>query len=152
MSPGRSSATSGAWSGPAGPVTTVAVPGVSLRAVLCYPAKAGAIDDRQLVAILHEAGLVHFSNRLDHCESWAHVMSLGEQQRIALARVLLDPPDVLCLDEASSALDEDMEQQLYARIVAVMHSGILLSVGHRATLDAGLFMPAGSASAIRAMV
>ncbi|MEE9929176.1 ABC transporter ATP-binding protein/permease [Microvirgula aerodenitrificans] len=131
----------------------------SLRAALCYPAKAGAIDDRQLVAILHEVGLVHFSNRLDSCESWAHVMSLGEQQRIALARVLLDPPDVLCLDEASSALDESMELLLYARIAVVMRDGILLSVGHRAglgqhhraTLDVSRFMPAEPASAIRAM-
>lgn len=131
----------------------------SLRAVLCYPAEAGAIDDRRLAGMLHEVGLAHFSDRLDRCESWAHVMSLGEQQRIALARVLLDPPDVLCLDEASSALDEDMEQRLYARIAAVMGNGILLSVGHRAglgrhhraVLDVGHFMPAEAASAIRAM-
>ena len=59
------------------------------------------------------------------------MLSLGEQQRVALARVLLLQPDILFLDEATSALDEAMETHLYALVGNAMKKGILVSVGHR---------------------
>mgnify|MGYP002135786134 FL=1 len=73
--------------------------------------------------------------RLDDEALWSHILSVGEQQRIAFARALLVKPALLFMDEASSALDEQSEAQLYGLLKSQLPHSILVSVGHRSTLQ-----------------
>lgn len=106
----------------------------SLRDQLCYP-RATPASDEQLRAMLAEVNLADLPERfggLDAEMNWTDVLSPGEQQRIAFARLLLNRPRYAFLDEATSALDADNEALLYERLSA---SGIsFLSAGHRPTL------------------
>jgi putative ATP-binding cassette transporter len=81
-------------------------------------------------------GLPALALRLEEAAAWPHVLSLGEQQRLSIARVLLVRPDVLLLDEATAALDEPLEARLYALIAQRLPKVVLLSIGHRSTLVA----------------
>jgi putative ATP-binding cassette transporter len=67
-------------------------------------------------------------------DNWSQRLSLGEQQRLAFARILLVKPALLFLDEATSALDEASEKRLYGLLRAVLWRPTLVSVGHRSTL------------------
>ena len=77
------------------------------------PAAAGDIDDTAIRAALDTVALGHLETRLDEVQDWAKVLSPGEQQRIAFARVLLTKPRAVFLDESTSALDEGQEFALY---------------------------------------
>ncbi|WP_051534789.1 ABC transporter ATP-binding protein/permease [Deefgea rivuli] len=105
----------------------------TLRAALYYPQPAQH-DDAKITELLAMAGLSHLLPRLDETDAWSHVLSLGEQQRIALLRVLLLKPDFLFMDESTSALDVAGEARLYAAVVECMKDGVLVSVGHRVGL------------------
>ena len=67
---------------------------------------------------------------------WGHILSIGEQQRVAFARVLYNQPSIVFLDEATSATDEGLEHALYTLLRTELPQAILVSVGHRSTLDA----------------
>ncbi len=105
----------------------------TLRAALFYPKTTGH-EDATLADLLELAGLSHLLPRLDEVDSWSHVLSLGEQQRVALLRVLLLKPDFLLMDESSSALDAAGEAKLYAAVAECMKQGVMVSVGHRSGL------------------
>ncbi len=105
----------------------------TLRDALYYP-QAARNDDAQIAELLALAGLSHLLPRLDETDAWSHVLSLGEQQRIALLRVMLVKPDFLFMDESTSALDAAGEARLYAAVVEYMKDGVMVSVGHRAGL------------------
>ena len=105
----------------------------TLREALCYPLPPQ--DDSVLSPLLAEVGLERLAARLDDNEPWSHILSVGEQQRIAFARALLVKPALLFMDEASSALDESSEATLYALLKARLPATILVSVGHRSTLQ-----------------
>ena len=105
----------------------------TLRAALYYP-QAARHEDATLADLLELAGLSHLLPRLDEVDSWSHVLSLGEQQRVALLRVLLLEPDFLLMDESSSALDAAGEAKLYAAVAECMKQGVMVSVGHRSGL------------------
>ncbi|MBM5575110.1 ABC transporter ATP-binding protein/permease [Deefgea sp. CFH1-16] len=105
----------------------------TLRAALFYPKTTGH-EDATLADLLELAGLSHLLPRLDEVDSWSHVLSLGEQQRVALLRVLLLEPDFLLMDESSSALDAAGEAKLYAAVAQCMKKGVMVSVGHRSGL------------------
>ncbi|WP_373975737.1 ABC transporter ATP-binding protein/permease [Chitinibacter sp. SCUT-21] len=105
----------------------------SLRAALYYPNVAEQ-DDEKIGDLLALAGLSHLMPRLDEVDAWSHVLSLGEQQRIALLRAILVKPDFLLMDESTSALDADGEAILYAAVREAMKGGVMISVGHRAGL------------------
>ena len=108
----------------------------SLKDVLIYPERERAFDEAELRAALTDCGLGELAPRLHETAPWHLQLSLGEQQRLAFARALLLRPDWLFLDEASSALDEAAEAQLYGLLSArLVHSG-MLSVGHRSSLAA----------------
>ena len=107
----------------------------SLRRALYYPLTVGGKDD-VLQAVLQKVGLAEFASRLDEVDDWSRILSLGEQQRLAFARVLLVKPDWLFLDEATAALDEPREAELYEMLVRELPDMSIVSVGHRSTLYA----------------
>ncbi|MGI9161964.1 MAG: ABC transporter ATP-binding protein/permease [Mycobacterium sp.] len=106
-----------------------------LRTVVSYPSKAGEIPDEDLQLALSKVALPHLINRLNDKEDWAKVLSPGEQQRIAFARILLTIPKAVFLDEATSALDEGLEQVVYDLVRAELPDMIIVSVSHRPTVD-----------------
>ena len=106
----------------------------SLRDVVSYPRPAGGVDDATLREALAAVGLPGLASRLDEDGHWALQLSPGEQQRIAFARVLVQKPDWLFLDEATSAVDEATEARLYHLVRERLPGTALFSVGHRGTL------------------
>ncbi|SHL10691.1 putative ATP-binding cassette transporter [Selenomonas ruminantium] len=107
----------------------------SLRRALYYPGTAAGSDEK-LQAVLQTVGLEKFVSRLDEIDDWSRILSLGEQQRLAFARVLLTKPDWVFLDEATSALDEPREAEMYQMLAKELPDMGVVSVGHRSTLFA----------------
>lgn len=108
----------------------------TLREVLLYPDAAQNIKESEIREIMVQCRLEWLVDQLERVEDWSHVLSLGEQQRIAFARVLLQRPKWLFLDEATSALDEATEKLLYKLVREKLKDTTLVSVGHRSTLNA----------------
>jgi putative ATP-binding cassette transporter len=106
-----------------------------LRTVISYPAIAGEFDDAAIQSALDTVALGHLSGRLDEVADWAKVLSPGEQQRIAFARVLLAKPKAVFLDESTSALDEGQEFALYRSLRTALPECIVVSVSHRSTVE-----------------
>ena len=90
---------------------------------------------RQSKSALDTVALGHLASRLDEVADWAKVLSPGEQQRIAFARVLLAKPKVVFLDESTSALDEGQEFALYRALRTALPDCIVVSVSHRSTVE-----------------
>lgn len=109
----------------------------TLRRAICYPlADERTVAQSTLEDILRRVDLAALIPRLDEVDDWSRILSLGEQQRVAFARILVLRPDWVFLDEATSALDEPREAYLYQVLQeALPHTG-LVSVGHRQTLFA----------------
>jgi len=107
-----------------------------LRDTLAYPASPEGMDDKLLAQLLHDCRLPHLARLLDESARWSHRLSPGEQQRLAFARALLYRPDILFMDESSSALDNDTEAHLYQLIVDRLPQCMVISVAHRTTLAA----------------
>ena len=132
---------SGTLTRPCGPNETMFlsqlpyVPLGDLRAVVTYPGKEGSIDDETLRRTLQKVALPHLVDRLGEVLDWAKVLSPGEQQRIAFARILLTKPKVVFLDEATSALDEGLEFICYQLVRTELPDTILVSVTHRTTVE-----------------
>ncbi|MEI6697507.1 MAG: ABC transporter ATP-binding protein/permease [Mycobacteriaceae bacterium] len=105
-----------------------------LRSVLCYPDDAADIGDEKLIAALDEVSLGHLGTRLNEDIDWSKTLSPGEQQRVAFARVLLQEPAVIFLDESTSALDEGQEFTLYRLLRTRLPKTIMVSVTHRNTV------------------
>ena len=108
----------------------------TLRSVVSYPMPADGVDDATLREALEAVGLLGLVGRLDEAGHWALQLSPGEQQRIAFARALVQKPDWLFLDEATSAVDEATEARLYQLVRDRLAGTTVFSVGHRATLRA----------------
>ncbi|MGL4637015.1 MAG: ABC transporter ATP-binding protein/permease [Beijerinckiaceae bacterium] len=108
----------------------------TLREAVQYPGLAGDHDDATMNAALLAARLPKLVNRLDEEAMWAQVLSLGEQQRLAVARALITRPDWLFLDEATAALDEQTEAAIYAVLAKELPNTTVVSIGHRSTLIA----------------
>ncbi len=106
----------------------------SLETVLQYP--AGKASSQELNDTLKAIGLSAFIPRLEEINDWARVLSLGEQQRIAIARALLTKPQWLILDEATSAMDEASEALLYGLLRQRLPETTFISIGHRESLKA----------------
>ena len=106
----------------------------TLRSVVSYPMAAAGVDDATLREALEAVGLADLAGRLDEAGHWALQLSPGEQQRIAFARALVQKPDWLFLDEATSAVDEATEARLYRLVRERLAGTTVFSVGHRATL------------------
>jgi putative ATP-binding cassette transporter len=107
------------------------IPIASLRDAVTYPAAPGTFDDAAARAALRDCRLEGFVDRLDEIANWSMSMSVGEQQRLAVARALLHRPEWLFLDEATSALDEKLERELYELLRARLPESSLISIAHR---------------------
>ena len=111
------------------------VPLGSLRGVVCYPNSPDDISDRELHDVLTKVALAPLIDRLEEEPDWAKVLSPGEQQRVAFARILLTKPKAVFLDEATSALDEGLEFALYQLLRTELPDCVVVSVSHRPTIE-----------------
>jgi putative ATP-binding cassette transporter len=111
-------------------------PVASLAAAVSYPARAETFDRARIAEVVAAVGLPEWSTRLDEEVHWNRTLSLGEQQRLAIARALLQEPDYLLLDEATASLDAPAEAQLYRLLQDRLKGTTIVSIGHRATLGA----------------
>jgi putative ATP-binding cassette transporter len=108
----------------------------SLKAAIVYPAEASAFSSDQVRDALVSVGLPQLASRLEEEGHWNRVLSLGEQQRLGLARALLHAPQFLFLDEATASLDEASEAALYHLLLEKLPATTIVSIGHRSTLEA----------------
>jgi putative ATP-binding cassette transporter len=106
----------------------------NLRNAVGYPASEAA--DTAVREALRKVQLGQLEARLDEDADWSSILSLGEQQRLAFARVLVNRPQIVFLDEATSATDEGLEHALYSLLRSELPHCVLVSVGHRSTLQA----------------
>ncbi len=106
----------------------------SLRRAIYYPQPVPENTDDNLAGLLERFGLQKLAAQLDVVEDWSRILSLGEQQRLAFIRILLLRPDIVFLDESTSALDEPREAQAYEILHQLLPQMAVVSVGHRSSL------------------
>ena len=88
----------------------------SLKGALLYPEPDLAVGDAELAAVLERVGLGALAPRLDEVARWDQVLANGERQRLAVARLLLHKPQVIVLDDALSALEDEVQETLLSRL------------------------------------
>jgi vitamin B12/bleomycin/antimicrobial peptide transport system ATP-binding/permease protein len=108
----------------------------TLKAAIAYPAETNACSPEHVGEILGAVGLPKLALRLDEDAHWNRTLSLGEQQRLGIARALLHKPQYLFLDEATASLDEPSEAALYQLLQERLPATTIVSIGHRSTLEA----------------
>jgi vitamin B12/bleomycin/antimicrobial peptide transport system ATP-binding/permease protein len=108
----------------------------TLHAAIVYPGETASIGADRVREVLKEVGLPQLAARLEEEAHWNRMLSLGEQQRLGLARALLHAPSYLFLDEATASLDEPSEAALYKLLMEKLPATTIMSIGHRSTLDA----------------
>ena len=106
----------------------------TLRGALAYPGPDDAFTPDEIDDVLDATGLSHLREALDEAAYWADRLSMGEQQRLSIARALLQKPDWLFLDEATAALDEPAEGMLYRLMLERLPDAAIVSIGHRSSL------------------
>lgn len=106
----------------------------TLKENLIYPDNE-TIAEEKLATILREVGLGELQNKLEIARDWPRTLSLGQQQLLGFARILLNQPNIIFLDEATSALDESMEGFIYTLLKNRLPKAIILSIGHRSSLN-----------------
>jgi putative ATP-binding cassette transporter len=107
-----------------------------LAAAVAYPAEPGSFDAGKVAELITAVGLPALASRIEEEAHWNRMLSLGEQQRLGIARALLYAPDFLFLDEATASLDEPAEAALYQLLDRSLARATIVSIGHRATLAA----------------
>ena len=108
-------------------------PNGPLRDALAYPKQPSEYTDGQLKKALEDALLPDLTDQLDRADAWSQKLSGGEQQRLAIARVLLKRPQWILADEATSALDEITESSVYKKLLALVkeREGAIISIAHK---------------------
>jgi putative ATP-binding cassette transporter len=113
------------------------VPLGTLRRAVAYPLSPEETDEAVLRTAVEEVGLGHFLDRLDEdTATWEHILSGGEKQRLAFARVLIQHPETIIMDEATAALDPPSQEQLMRLLLERLPEATVISVGHRPELEA----------------
>jgi len=108
----------------------------SLHGAIAYPGETESFSANQVREALISVGLPKLADRLQEHAHWNRMLSLGEQQRLGLARALLHAPQYLFLDEATASLDEPSEAALYDLLGSKLPQTTIVSIGHRSTLEA----------------
>jgi putative ATP-binding cassette transporter len=108
----------------------------TLAAAVAYPGEASLFPPSRLAEAVSAVGLPELALRLDEEAHWNRMLSLGEQQRLGIARAILQAPDYLLLDEATASLDEPAEAMLYHLLAQRLSHSAIISIGHRSTLFA----------------
>ncbi len=108
----------------------------SLRGAVEYPGREGSFTTSQISQAVEAVGLPRLASQIDEHGHWNRMLSLGEQQRLGLARALLHAPQYLFLDEATASLDEPSEAALYGLLREKLPATTIVSIGHRSTLEA----------------
>ena len=108
----------------------------TLHDAIAYPGETDRFSNDRIREALDQVGLPQLGSRLAEEAHWNRMLSLGEQQRLGLARALLHKPDYLFLDEATASLDEPSEATLYALLATRLPQTTIVSIGHRSTLEA----------------
>jgi putative ATP-binding cassette transporter len=108
----------------------------SLKAAIVYPSEASAFSSERISDVLISIGLPQLAPRLEEEAHWNRMLSLGEQQRLGIARALLHAPQYLFLDEATASIDEASEAELYRLLEEKLATTTIVSIGHRSTLAA----------------
>ncbi|TMJ96486.1 MAG: ABC transporter ATP-binding protein/permease [Alphaproteobacteria bacterium] len=108
----------------------------TLAAAVSYPAQPDTFDAEVLREVIAAVGLHTLAGRLSEEAHWNRMLSLGEQQRLGIARAILQSPGYLLLDEATASLDEPAEAMLYRLLNARLKGATIISIGHRSTLSA----------------
>jgi putative ATP-binding cassette transporter len=103
----------------------------TLKHATCYPAADAEVSDDATRNALSAVGLAHLAENLAREENWAQLLSGGEQQRLAIARALLNKPDWLFLAEPTAALPDDAQSALYKLLKEKLPGATLVSIGHR---------------------
>ena len=106
----------------------------TLRQAIYYPQNVPENDTADISAYLKSFGLANLISRIDEVDDWSRILSLGEQQRIAFIRILLFKPQMVFLDESTSAMDEAIEAHSYDTLKSSLPEMTVVSVGHRSTL------------------
>ena len=106
----------------------------SLREALLYPGTK-PLNDAEIIALMEMCQIGYLQDKLDVVADWSHVLSVGEQQRLAFVRAHIQQPAWLFLDEATSALDEDTEAKMYTLVGERLPNTTIVSIGHRSTLN-----------------
>jgi len=112
------------------------IPHGTLRQVLQYPVASAEVPDAVLRAALERCGLQQFSLRLDDEDRWDKQLSGGEQQRIGFARLMIQRPDIVIMDEATAALDVGSQASMMDLFRDELAEATVISVGHRPELEA----------------
>jgi putative ATP-binding cassette transporter len=112
------------------------VPLGTLRHAATYPLSTDSIEDGVVRKTIEEVGLGHFLERLDEDAEWDNVLSGGEKQRLAFARVLLQRPNLIVMDEATAALDPLSQGELMQLVLERLPRATIVSVAHRVELEA----------------
>ena len=112
------------------------LPAGTLRRIVCYPDAADNRSAGEIAAALRKVDLGHLAARLEENAPWDRILSGGEKQRLAFARVFLMRPDIVVLDEATAALDPSSQDRLMKRLMRELKGSAVVSVGHRPELAA----------------
>jgi putative ATP-binding cassette transporter len=106
----------------------------TLKNAITFP-QHPKIEDKILLDLLQDCHLGHLQDQLHQTKNWAETLSPGEQQRLAFARIILQKPDWLCLDECTSSVDTAIEKSLYTLLKSKLPHCSYISIGHRDTLQ-----------------
>src|SRR5262245_3275103 len=106
----------------------------SLRRAVSYPDAAESRSVEEIAKVLEKVGLDHLAGRLDEDRPWDQILSGGEKQRLAFARILLHRPDIIVLDEATAALDSQSQDRVMELLSQELREATIVSIGHRAKL------------------
>ena len=108
----------------------------TLKHAACYPGESDRFSEETVVETLKAVGLQNLAADLGRTENWAQLLSGGEQQRLAIARALINRPDWLFMDEPTASLPDDAQAALYGLLKEKLPGTTLVSIGHRAGLGA----------------
>ncbi len=106
----------------------------TLATAVSYPQPIGSYDDAAIKSVLADVGLERLVDALEIDDNWTQRLSGGEQQRLAIARAILAKPDWLLLDEATAAMDMELERKIYEMMARRLPDTTIVSIAHRPSL------------------